>query len=199
MMMSQRTTSGRTSWTFSIARRPLPTVTTSKSSSEKVSSITFWIVMLSSASKIFLPITSPAPSRGGSWGLSARILSDKDSPLLPLCQRLIGHPASAARGSAGFDHADDVLGRGSGEEHLDHSHRLQLRDVLRGNDPAHEDVHGLHRSLLQQPDHAPADRQVRAGEDREADRVHVLLGGGGHDLLPALAQAGVDHLPAPLP
>ena len=58
MMMSQSTMSGRTSDSFSSARRPLPTVTTSKSSSEKVSSITFWMVMLSSASRIFLLIAS---------------------------------------------------------------------------------------------------------------------------------------------
>src|SRR5439155_17409037 len=37
-------------------------VTTSKSSSENVSSITFWMVMLSSANRIFLPIaTQTAP------------------------------------------------------------------------------------------------------------------------------------------
>jgi hypothetical protein len=64
MMMSHSTTSGRTSWTFSMARRPLPTVTTSKSSSEKVSSMTFWMVMLSSASRIFFPITLGASGCG---------------------------------------------------------------------------------------------------------------------------------------
>ncbi len=61
MMMSHSTMSGRTSPSFSRASRPLPTVTTSKSSSEKVSSMTFWIVMLSSASRIFLPILFCAP------------------------------------------------------------------------------------------------------------------------------------------
>jgi hypothetical protein len=61
MMMSQSTRSGRTSWTFSTASRPFPTVTTSKSSSENVSSMTFWMVMLSSASRIFLPIVSQPP------------------------------------------------------------------------------------------------------------------------------------------
>ena len=61
MMMSHSTMSGRTSGSFSRASRPLPTVITSKSSSEKVSSMTFWIVMLSSASRIFLPIPSWPP------------------------------------------------------------------------------------------------------------------------------------------
>ena len=63
MMMSHSTMSGRTSASFSSASRPLPTVTTSKSSSEKVNSMTFWIVMLSSASRIFLPILFCAPKR----------------------------------------------------------------------------------------------------------------------------------------
>ena len=54
----------------------------------------------------------------------------------------------------------------------------------------------VHALLAQQLEDAPADRQVRAGEDREADRVHVLLRGRGHDLLRALAQAGVDDLHA---
>src|SRR6266850_725109 len=65
MMMSQRTRSGRTSCTFSTASRPFPTVTTSKSSSENVSSMTFWMVMLSSASRIFLPIAAKPPKGTG--------------------------------------------------------------------------------------------------------------------------------------
>jgi hypothetical protein len=35
---------------------------------------------------------------------------------------------------------------------------------------------------------------VRAGEDREPDRVRVLLDHGGGDLLGGLVKAGVDHL-----
>ncbi len=61
MMMSHSTMSGRTCGSRSRASLPLPTVTTSKSSSEKVSSMTFWIVMLSSASRIFFPIRYRAP------------------------------------------------------------------------------------------------------------------------------------------
>ena len=43
---------------------------------------------------------------------------------------------------------------------------------------------------------APADGQVGAGEDAEADDVGVLLLGGGDDLLRALPQPGVDDLHA---
>ena len=50
--------------------------------------------------------------------------------------------------------------------------------------------------LAQQLDDAPADRQVRAREDAEADDVGVLLGRRRDDLLGALAQPGVDHLEA---
>ena len=37
---------------------------------------------------------------------------------------------------------------------------------------------------------------VRAGQDRQADDVGVLLQRGGDDLLGRLAQAGVDHFHA---
>ncbi len=82
MMMSQSTMSGRTSDSFSSASRPLPTVTTSKSSSEKVSSMTFWIVMLSSASRIFLPIRYGAPK--------PRWSRMKIAPSLPSVNELAG-------------------------------------------------------------------------------------------------------------
>ena len=40
---------------------------------------------------------------------------------------------------------------------------------------------------------------MRAGEDREPDRVRVLLDRGLGDLLRRLMQAGVDHLHAGVP
>jgi hypothetical protein len=40
---------------------------------------------------------------------------------------------------------------------------------------------------------------VRAGEDRDPDRVGVLLDGGLDDLLGGLMQAGVDNLHARIP
>ena len=41
---------------------------------------------------------------------------------------------------------------------------------------------------------AGEERHVRAGEDRQADHVDVLLHGGGGDHLRRLVQPGVDHL-----
>ncbi len=49
---------------------------------------------------------------------------------------------------------------------------------------------------LQQLDDARDERHVRAGEDREADGVGVLLDHGRGDLLGRLVEAGVDHLHA---
>ena len=50
--------------------------------------------------------------------------------------------------------------------------------------------------LAQQLDDARDERHVRAGEDRQADRVGVLLDHGLDDLLRRLVQAGVDDLHA---
>ena len=50
--------------------------------------------------------------------------------------------------------------------------------------------------LDEQVAHAREERHVRAGEDREADHVDVLLHGGGGDHLGRLVQAGVDDLHA---
>ena len=51
-------------------------------------------------------------------------------------------------------------------------------------------------ALGQQLDQPAEQRHVRAGEDREADQVGVLLDRGLHDLLGRLVEAGVDHLVA---
>src|SRR5207248_439043 len=58
----------------------------------------------------------------------------------------------------------------------------------------HHDVGGV--PLLEQLDHAAEERHVRAGENGQADRVHVLLDGGRDDLLRRLVQPGVDDFHA---
>src|SRR2546425_6356860 len=126
MMMSQSTRSGRTSWTFSIARRPLPTVTTSKSSSENVSSITFWMVMLSSASRIFLPIaTQTSPDGCPNIDRGCPSVNDLSGLTIGEEQQMRAERDSLARSERGLrngslDELDHVLGRGPGQEHLGH-------------------------------------------------------------------------------
>ena len=51
-------------------------------------------------------------------------------------------------------------------------------------------------ALVEQLDHPREQRHVRAGQDRQADAVGVLLDGGLDDLLRRLVQAGVDDLHA---
>src|SRR6266545_3315572 len=212
MMMSHSTTSGRTSATRSMASRPLPTVTTSKSSSENVSSMTFWIVMLSSASRIFLPIESALRAESVRGVKIERhhpyvkersaVAADGMNPGNRQSGERSGIHSRGASGAPrgcdqhplvqrGLYQADDVLRRRAGQEHLGHAEVLQDRDVLGRNDPAPEDLDRAHALLPQQLQDAAADRQVRAGEDREADDVRVLLRGRGHDLLGRLPQAGI--------
>ena len=61
--------------------------------------------------------------------------------------------------------------------------------------PPNTTMSAASRSLSSSID-AAEQGHVRAGEHRQADRVHVLLDGGGDDLLRGLVQAGVDDLDA---
>ena len=72
----------------------------------------------------------------------------------------------------------------------------QLRDVDVRNDPADDDQHVVQALFLQQLHHPRADVHVRAGQDREADGIGVLLQRGRDDLLGRLAQARVDDFHA---
>src|SRR5436190_17224131 len=83
---------------------------------------------------------------------------------------------------------DDRLRRGAGGEHLGHAELLELGYVLGRDRAAHRDEHVLDSLLAQQLDHAWHERHVGAGEDRQADRVGVLLDDGLHDLCGGLVQ-----------
>src|SRR6185503_4543144 len=109
---SQITMSGRSDRAFASASAPSLTGTTSYPSSERVRSTTLWTVMLASAS----------------------------STVFDMCvaSRRDGTGRRSAGGDGVLDEPDDVLGRRAGEEHLRHPHLLQIRDVLRGDDAAHE-------------------------------------------------------------
>ena len=65
-----------------------------------------------------------------------------------------------------------------------------------GDGAAEDDEDVLGFVLAEQRDDAGDDDVVRAGEDAEADAVHVLLNGGVDDHLGGLAEAGVDDLHA---
>src|SRR2546422_8920942 len=73
------------------------------------------------------------------------------------------------------DELDDRLRRGPGSNHLGHAELLELRYVLRGDRAPDGDHHIVDALLVQQLDHARDERHVGAREDREADRVGVLL------------------------
>src|SRR4051794_31713855 len=90
-----------------------------------------------------------------------------------------------------FDEVDDRLGGSARREDLGDSELLELRDVLVGYRPADGDHDVAGVLLAQQLDHARDERHVGAGQDREADRVGVLLQDGLDDLLRRLVQARV--------
>src|SRR2546421_5217869 len=80
----------------------------------------------------------------------------------------------------------DRLRRGAGGEHLGHAEPLELRNVLGRDRAADRDEHVLDPLFAQQLDYAWHERHVGAGEDRQADRVGVLLDDGLHDLFGGL-------------
>ena len=73
---------------------------------------------------------------------------------------------------------------------------LQLLGVVVGDRPADHDDDVLDAVLAQELEDARHERHVRAGEDRDADGVRVLLDRGLDDLLGRLVEAGVDDLHA---
>ena len=138
--------------------------TTRTSSSANVSSMTRWIVTLSSASS---SVGGHRVTRGSTRGSGVTC-----------------------------DEVDDLLHRRAGQEDARDADRLQLRHVHVGDDPADDHQHVVQALLFQQFHDARADVHVRAGQDRQADDVGVLLQRGADDLLGRLAQAGVDDLHA---
>ena len=109
-------------------------------------------------------------------------------------RRRSGRRAAAAHRV--LDEVDDRLRRRARGEHLGDPELLELRDVLVGDRAADDDEDVAGVLLVEQLDDLRHQRHVRAGEDRQADRVGVLLQGGLDDLLRRLVQAGVDDLHA---
>jgi len=101
-------------------------------------------------------------------------------------------------GSSGLhgspDERDDVLKRGVGDEDLRHPHRLERLDVLGEDRAARHDQDVPCPPLPEQREDLGEDGQVGAREDAQADGIHILLDGCGHDLLRRLVEAGVDDL-----
>src|SRR5262245_35301485 len=88
----------------------------------------------------------------------------------------------------------DLGQRRTHRKHPRHAQRQQRLDVARRDDAAddHADPVG---ALGPQPlQHPRGQRQMRTGQDRQPDHVHVLLDGLGHDLLGGPLESGVHHL-----
>src|SRR6266403_661440 len=94
------------------------------------------------------------------------------------------------------DPVDDLLRGGAGREDPGDAGPGERRHVLVGDDAAAEDQLVAAAPLAQLLDHGGKESQVRAGEDREPDRVHVLLDGRLGHHLGRLVEARVDHLEA---
>ena len=77
-----------------------------------------------------------------------------------------------------------------------HAGCFECRKIFVGNDPAAEQDDVLGPLFFEQLQHAPEERIVRAGEDAQADRIHILLNRCADDLLRRLVETGVDHFRA---
>ena len=95
------------------------------------------------------------------------------------------------RGADDVDDTADDLGDAVvlGREHRGHALLDQPARVGVGDDAADHDRHVARARLAQQPQHVGHQLEVRAGQDRQADAVDVLLDGGG------AIWAGVSRMP----
>src|SRR6476646_4543330 len=182
MCTSAMTKSGLTSGSRASASSPLLTARTSKSSSMNVSSMTFWMVTLSSASRILLFIPPPSISRPN--------VAPRNRAVKPFSPRGLC-PSGRETGLKVFD---DGLRGGPRQENRVDTGGLQGLDVLLRNDASGEDQDVLGALFLEQPGHLRQQRVVSARQNGQPHRVHVLLDGGGRDLLGRLPQTGVNHL-----
>src|SRR5262249_4954915 len=91
---------------------------------------------------------------------------------------------------------DDLAGRRARREHLGDAQPLQLRDVVARDRAPDDDQHVVRAALAEQVEDAGHERHVGAREDRDPNRVGVLLDRGLDDLLGRLVEARVDHLHA---
>ena len=92
---------------------------------------------------------------------------------------------------------DDRHRRGAGREDLRDAERLELRDVVLGDDPAAEDDDVVGAALAQQLHHPGEQRHVGAGQHRQADAVGVLLDRRLDDLLRASGAGRCRRPPCP--
>src|SRR5262245_30514045 len=97
-----------------------------------------------------------------------------------------------SRARVGVDEIDDLLHRRAGKEDAFDADGGELGNVDVRNDPADHHEHIVQPLLLEEIHEPRRDVIVRAGEDRQADDVGVLLQRGRHDLLGCLAKAGID-------
>ncbi len=99
----------------------------------------------------------------------------------------------------GLDEVDDLFeGAAWGEDFCDPDF-LQFWDVVIGNDAPGEEENIVQLFLPLQIHDAGEEVHVGAGQNRQADGVHVFLEGGVDDLFRRLAQAGVDDFHAGVP
>jgi hypothetical protein len=97
------------------------------------------------------------------------------------------------------DVGDEILRGRAGAEQSPDAARPQRLHVLGGYDAAARDQDVGPAHLVQQLAHAGEQGHVRAGQDREADDVHVLLHRRRGDHLRRLMEPGVDHFHAGVP
>jgi hypothetical protein len=101
-----------------------------------------------------------------------------------------------ARRDARAQEVDDLTRRSARSEHRRDALNLQLVRVVRRDRPADDHEHVVDAVLLQPVEDPRHERHVRTGQDRDADRVRILLDRRLHDLLRRLVQTRVDHLHA---
>src|SRR3954452_5994075 len=161
-------------------------------------SIRFWTAASGTSLTRTQIFTSWPPVANGAWAsyyVELRVNRVRRTALRGSPARRSAAPS--ARSTPAYrvlDEVDDRLRRGARREHLGHAELLELRDVVGRDRAADGQQHVVGALLAEELDDPRHQRHVRAGQDREADGVGVLLDHGRDDLLGRLVQARVDDL-----
>src|SRR5919106_1496880 len=134
-----------------------------------------WRIMLPAPGSRYASIVNEwAERRPGTGSGSVRTAVTDDGPVF---HKTIGQ-VEVSDGHGAAQEVDDLAGRRSRAEHLGHPGRLQLIGVVLRNRPAYDDEDVVGAVGAQPVDDPRDERHVRAGENRDAHRVGVLLDRG---------------------
>jgi len=130
------------------------------------------------------------PSRRISWGDKPEKGRRGQEKLFVVVRSYLRRLGCAARVLA--DEVNDLVHPGARCEDRAHSEFFQTRHIFIGDDSAAKDDYVCQPCFPRQINDSREKCHMRAGQNRQPDRIDVFLHGSAHDHLGSLAETGVD-------